>query len=78
MQYRAIVVLLQGDSIHNDKLICAVYGNESYADAIKSLDKLIYKIREKLRPLGLTIVNLDKCGYLLQAIPEKRNRYSKG
>ena len=78
MQYQAVKVLLRGDSIHNDELIRAVYGDESYVDALKSLDKLIYKIREKLRPLGLTIVNLDKCGYLLRDIPEKLNSYSKG
>jgi hypothetical protein len=68
MQYRAVVMLLPGDGIHNDELIRVVYGDGSVAYAIKSLDKLMYKIREKLRPLELTIVNLDKSGYLLRAM----------
>jgi len=72
MQYQAVVLLVQGGAIAECDLIQAVYSDESYISGSKNLEKLIRKVRSKLTPLGLTIVDVEKCGYILLSIPEQR------
>jgi len=70
MQYRALKLLLSGKGVSEENLIEAVYGKSATLMEHEALYQLVRKIRDKLRPIGLTVLPVEQSGYVLVAIPE--------
>ena len=73
-QYRALKPLLSGGGMANEDLLEEVYGESAAMVGRESLNELIKKIRDKLRPIGLTVLSIEQCGYVLLPIPKRSTR----
>lgn len=63
-----------GQGVAEEEILEAVYGQSSAQVEHTTLDRLIRKIRDKLRWVGLTVLLVEQSGYVLVTLPERARR----
>ena len=70
-EYLVMLKLSGGQPVPVQLLIDAVYGNEQPPTSKEPLNRLLERLRKKLRPCGLVIRRITRHGYLLTSQEEQ-------
>lgn len=68
-EYTILMCLLEEQMISTQRVLSLFGADPSDKTMQKSLERPIRNLRDKLRPLGLCLHRVNKCGYLLLPCP---------